>query len=105
MVLGPRIEMVRSQDALAFGRYREGVYLLLDILLVLLAASMLWYRKTLARYMAGVQQHLSRVWPWAYPGIIRRFYTSEKAWRNFFIPVLAVAWFLAGALWLWKGAY
>ncbi len=49
------------------------MYLLFDILLVLLGASMLWYRKQVTRYMARMQQNLSRVWPWAYPGIIGRF--------------------------------
>jgi hypothetical protein len=48
---------------------------------------MLWYRERLARYMARVQHALSRAWPWAYPWVIGRFYTSETAWRNFFIPV------------------
>ena len=81
------------------------MYLVFEILLVVLGASMLWYREPLARYVARVQQDLSRAWPWAYPGILGRFYSSEKAWRNFFIPVLAVAWLLVGALWLWKGAY
>jgi hypothetical protein len=52
---------------------------------------MLLYRERLARYMARVQQNQSRAWPWAYPGIIGRFYTSEKAWRNVIIPTLAVA--------------
>jgi hypothetical protein len=74
------------------------VYLLFDILLVLLGASMLWYRERLARYMARVQQSQSRAWPWAYPGIIGRVYTSEKAWRNVFIPILAVASLFAGVL-------
>jgi predicted membrane protein len=81
------------------------MYLLLDILLVVLGASMLWYRERLARYIARVQQHQSRAWPWAYPGIIGRFYTSEKAWRNVFIPILAFASLFVGVLWLWKGAY
>jgi predicted membrane protein len=84
----------------------EGVmYLLLDVLLVLLGASMLWYRERLARCIARVQQNQSRAWPWAYPGIIGRFYTSEKAWRNVFIPILAVAFLCVSVLWLWKGAY
>jgi hypothetical protein len=61
-------------------------------------------RERLARYIARVQQTLSRAWPWAYPGIIGRFYTSEKAWR-IFIPVLGVAYATFGLLWLWKGAY
>ena len=81
------------------------MYLLLDILLVLLGASMLWYRQRLARHMARVQQNQSRAWPWAYPGIIGRICTSEKAWRNVFIPILAVAWLFMGVLFLWKGAY
>jgi hypothetical protein len=56
------------------------MYLLLDILLVLLGALMLLYRERLARYMARAQQNQSRAWPWAYPSVIGRFYTSEKAW-------------------------
>jgi hypothetical protein len=31
--------------------------------------------------------------------------TSEKAWRNVFIPILAVALISVGLLWLWEGAY
>jgi predicted membrane protein len=81
------------------------MYLLLDILLVLLGASMIWYRERLARYMARVQQNQSRAWPWAYRGIIGRFYTSEKAWRNVFIPILAAASVFVGVLYLWKSAY
>jgi hypothetical protein len=81
------------------------MYFLLDILLVLLGASMLLYRQRLARYFARVQQNQSRAWPWAFPGIIGRFYTSETAWRNVFIPVLATASLFVGVLWLWKGAY
>jgi hypothetical protein len=80
------------------------MYFLLAILLVLLGASMLWYRDRLARYIARVQQTLSRAWPWAYPGVIGRFYTSEKVWR-IFIPILGVAYATFGLLWLWKGAY
>jgi hypothetical protein len=34
-----------------------------------------------------------------------RIYDSEKAWRNIFIPILAVAWLFMGVLFLWKGAY
>jgi hypothetical protein len=48
---------------------------------------MIWYRERLARYTARVQQNQSRAWPWAYPGIIGRIYSSEKAWRNVFIPI------------------
>jgi len=81
------------------------MYLALDILLVFLGASMLWYRERLARCMARVQQNQSRAWPWAYPGIIGRFYTSEKVWRNFFIPILAAASLFVGVVWLWKGVY
>jgi hypothetical protein len=81
------------------------MYLLLDILLVLLGASIIWYRERLARYMARVQRNQSRAWPWAYRGIIGRFYTSEKAWRNVFIPILAAASVFVGVLYLWKGAY
>jgi hypothetical protein len=81
------------------------MYLFLDILLVLFGVSIIWYRERLARCMARVQQTLSRAWPWAYPGVIGRCYTSEKAWRNFFIPVLGVAYAIFGLLWLWKGAY
>jgi hypothetical protein len=66
---------------------------------------MLWYRERLARHMAQVQQTQSRAWPWAYPGIIGRSYTSEKAWRNVFIPILAVAWLFVGMILLWKSAY
>ena len=79
------------------------VYLLLDILIVLIGASLLLYRGQLARYIAGVQQTLSRAWPWAYPGVIGRFYTSESAWRHFFIPVLGVAFVIFGLVWLWNG--
>jgi len=81
------------------------MYLLLDIFLVLLGASMLWYRERLARYLARVQQNESHAWPWAYPGIIGRFYTSEKAWRNVFIPILAVASLSVGVIYLWKSVY
>jgi predicted membrane protein len=81
------------------------MYFLLDILLVFLGASMLWYRERLARYLARVQQNHSRAWPWAYPGIIGRLYTSEKAWRNVFIPILAVASLFVGVIWLWEGVY
>jgi hypothetical protein len=66
---------------------------------------MFWYRERLARYMARVQQNQSRPWPRAYPGIIGRLYTSEKAWRNVFIPILAVASLFVGVIWLWKGVY
>ena len=84
----------------------DGVmYLLLDILLVFLGASMLWYRERLARHIARVQQNQSRAWPWAYPGIIGRLHTSEKVWRNVGIPILAVSLICMGAVWLWKGAY
>jgi hypothetical protein len=76
------------------------MYLLLDILLVVLGASMLWYRERLARYMARVQQNQSRAWPWAYPGIIGRFYTSHKAWRNVFIPIY---WLSPHSLWACSG--
>jgi predicted membrane protein len=79
------------------------MYLLLDILLVLLGALMLLYRERLARYMARAQQNQSRAWPWAYPSVIGRFYTSEKAWRNVFIPILAVASLFVGVLYLWRG--
>jgi hypothetical protein len=80
------------------------MYFLLAILLVLLGVSMLWYRERLARYIAPLQQTLSRAWPWAYPGVIGRFYRSENAWR-IFIPILGVAYATFGLLWLWKGAY
>ena len=42
---------------------------------------------------------------WLYPGGFGRWYTSEKAWRTFLIPVPAVAFLLFGLLWLWKGVY
>lgn len=35
-------------------------------------------------------------------GIIGRFYTSQKAWRNVFIPILAVASLFVGVVWLWR---
>jgi hypothetical protein len=78
----------------------EGVmYLLLDVLLVLVGASMLWHRERLARFFARVQQNQSRAWPWAYLGIIGRFYASEKAWRNVFIP----NWLSLFSVWPWSG--
>jgi uncharacterized iron-regulated membrane protein len=81
------------------------MYLLFDILLVLLGAAMFWYRRPLGSYMARVQQDQARSCPWLYPGRLGRRYTSEKAWRTFLIPALAVAFLLFGLLWLWKGVY
>jgi hypothetical protein len=81
------------------------MYLLFDILLVVLGAAMLLYRKPLGRYMARVQQYQARAWPWMYPGRLGRWYTSEKAWRSLFIPAFALATMLLGRLWLLEGAY
>jgi hypothetical protein len=81
------------------------MYLLFDILLVVLGAAMLLYRKPLGRYMARVQQDQARAWPWMYPGRLGRWYASEKAWRGLFIPAVALATMLLGLLWLWRGAY
>ena len=81
------------------------MYLLFDILLVILGAAMLLYRKPLGRHMARVQQDQARAWPWMYPGRLGRWYTSDKAWRGLFIPALALVTMLLGLLWLWKGAY
>jgi hypothetical protein len=83
----------------------EAMYLFLDILLVVLGISMFWYRDPLSRYMARVEHDKSREWPWLYPERLGRWYTSERAWRTFLIPALAVAVLLFGLLWLWKDVY
>jgi hypothetical protein len=79
--------------------------LLIGALLVLLSVAMLWKRERLARYMARVQENQSRVWPSFYPGIVGRLYTSERAWRSFFVPVLALACLAFGVAWLWGGLH
>ena len=83
----------------------EAMYLLFDILIVVLGISMFWYRDPLSRYTARVQREQSREWPWLYPGRLGRWYTTERAWRTFLIPGVAVAFLLFGLLWLWKGVY
>lgn len=83
----------------------RAMYLLFDILIVVLGVSMFLYRDRLGRYMARWQQDQARTWPWFYPGKFGRWYTSEKTWRNLFIPAFAVTLLFVGSLWLWKGAY
>jgi predicted membrane protein len=83
----------------------EAMFLVLEVLIAFLGASMFWYRKRLARHMARMQRTLSQALPWAYPGIVGRVYTSEKVWQDVFIPMLAVACLFVGVVWLWKGAY
>jgi hypothetical protein len=81
------------------------MYLLFDISLVALGAMIFWYRERLGRRMARLQQEQARTWPWLYPGRLGRWYTSERAWRVFFIPVFAIALILVAFVWLWQGAY
>jgi hypothetical protein len=81
------------------------MYLLFDISIVVLGAVILWYRERLGRSMARLQQAQARTWPWLYPGRLAAWYTSERAWRGLFIPVLAIAFILFGSVWLWRDAY
>jgi hypothetical protein len=79
------------------------VLALVGVLLVLLGFAMLWFRGRLARSIARVEQKQARAWPGLYPGTLGRVYTSEKAWRDVFVPVLGVAFLAVGLIWLWKG--
>jgi hypothetical protein len=81
------------------------MYFLLDILLVLLGASMLWYRDPLAGYFArcNITSLVLGLGPILASSdgstVLRR--PGETS----FIPVMAIAFLFLGVLWLWKGAY
>lgn len=77
----------------------------IGILLILLGLAMLWKRDRLARYAARLQQTRSRHMPWMYFGVLGRIYTSERAWRITFIPLLGLTSVLIGSLWVWQGVH
>jgi hypothetical protein len=76
---------------------------LAGVLLVLAGVAMLWFGGQLAHSIARLEQKLARAWPSLYPGILGRVYTSEKAWRDVFVPVLGIAFLAVGLIWLRKG--
>lgn len=97
----PRIETEGVIARKLWSDTKKAMLLLVGVFQVLLGVALLWHRERLARYMAGVQHDQSRASPWFYPGIVGRLYTSERAWRNFFVPVLALASVAFGLMWLW----
>jgi hypothetical protein len=74
----------------------------IEVLIVLIGATMLWKRDRLAHRMAGWQRDLASV---LHPAPMAHIYSSHRAWRNVLVPVAGLTFVLGGLLLLWKGAY
>ena len=62
----------------------------------------LWKRSAAARLAVRYYAWEARLWPWLFPGPLRRWSTSEKLQRVLLIPV-GVGWTYMGVWWVVEG--